>query len=297
MNFFTNEKQTATNNYKRKDKIIMLPVSEITPNPLQPRKCFDEEEITFLAESIRQFGIIQPISVKERKDGPRLNLNNETVFYAPYEIIAGERRWRAARRLGLKKIPCIMYDTDKSGSAMLALVENIQRKELNIFEEAAAISNLLLMTNITQNELAKQLSVSQSGISNKLRLLKLTSDEREQILNASLTERHARALIRIEKEKSRTLLLKQIIDKNLSACETEKLVENFLKGKLPKEKKHSRITRIGVIKDMRFFFNTIDRAIALLDDAGIKAKSEKVEHDDFLEVVIKVAKNTCKNSV
>jgi ParB family chromosome partitioning protein len=293
MNISFGEKQAVDSQYKRKEKIIMLPVSEIAPNPLQPRKSFDEEEITFLAESIRQFGIIQPIAVKERKDGPCLKLNNETIFHAPYEIIAGERRWRAARRLGLKKIPCIMYETDKSGSAMLALVENIQRKELGIFEEAAAISNLLLMTNITQLELAKRLSISQSSISNKLRLLKLTAEEREMITNAALTERHARALIRVDSYQSRIILLNQMIEKNLSASEAEKLVDDFLKGVFP-EKKPRKIRRIGIIKDIRFFFNTIDRAIALLDDAGIKAKSEKVEHDDYLEVVIKVAKNSAK---
>ena len=246
MNLSFGEKQAVDNQYKRKEKIIMLPVSEIAPNPLQPRKNFDEEEITFLAESIRQFGIIQPIAVKERTDGPCLKLNNETIFHAPYEIIAGERRWRAARRLGLKKIPCIMYETDKSGSAMLALVENIQRKELGIFEEAAAISNLLLMTNITQIELAKRLSISQSSISNKLRLLKLTAEERELITNAALTERHARALIRVDSYKLRIALLNRMIERNLSASEAEKLVDDFLKGDIT-DKKPRKIRRIGVI--------------------------------------------------
>ncbi|HOJ47386.1 MAG TPA: ParB/RepB/Spo0J family partition protein [Bacillota bacterium] len=289
------EKKVAFNPYKRKEKIIMLPVSEIAPNPLQPRKKFDEEEITFLAESIRQFGIIHPIAVKARKDGPCLKLNNETVYHAPYEIIAGERRWRAARRLGLKKIPCILYETDKPGSAMLALVENIQRKELGIFEEAAAINNLLLMTNMTQIELAKRLSVSQSSISNKLRLLKLTAEEREMITDASLTERHARALVRVDHYGSRIYLLNRMIDENLSASEAEKLVDDFLNGRLPEikadEKGLRKIRKIGILKDIRFFFNTINRAIALLDDAGIKVKSERIEHDDYLEVVIKVAKN------
>ncbi len=289
MNLSFGDKKVVVNQYKRKEKIVMLPVSEIAPNPLQPRKKFDEAEITFLAESIRQFGIIQPIAVKKRKDGPCLKLNNETVFHAPYEIIAGERRWRAARRLGMKKIPCIIYETDKSGSAMLALVENIQRKELTIFEEAAAINNLLLMTNITQLELAKRLSVSQSSISNKLRLLKLTAEEREMITNASLTERHARALVRVDSYTSRVILLNRMIERNLSASEAEKLVDDFLRNGLT-DKKPQKIRKIGIIKDIRFFFNTIDRAISLLDDAGIKAKCETMEHDDYLEVVIKVAK-------
>lgn len=296
MNLSFGEKKSVENQYKRKEKIVMLPVSEIAPNPSQPRKNFDDEEITFLAESIRQFGIIQPIAVKERESGPCLKLNNETVYHASYEIIAGERRWRAARRLGLKKIPCIIYETDKLGSAMLALIENIQRKELTIFEEAAAINNLLLMTNITQLELAKRLSVSQSSISNKLRLLKLTAEEREMIINASLTERHARALVRVDSYTSRIILLNRMIERNLSASEAEKLVDDFLKDGFA-DKKPQKIRKVGIIKDIRFFFNTIDRAIALLDDAGIKAKSEVVEHDDFLEVVIKVAKNKVSDKV
>lgn len=294
MNIALRDKQTLSGEIKRKDKIIMISVTDIAPNPLQPRKTFDEEEITFLAESIRQFGIIQPIAVKQRENPPCLKLNNETVYYAPYEIIAGERRWRAARRLKMKKIPCILFETDKSGSAMLALVENIQRKELGIFEEAAALHNLLLMTDMTQSELAKRLSVSQSSISNKLRLLKLTAEERALITGAALTERHARALVRVQNIRSRIALTKRVIEKSLSASETEKLINNYLHGDFAKEKTKSKIKRIGVIKDMRFFFNTINRAVALLGDAGIKAKSEKTEYDDYLEVVIKVAKTERK---
>ncbi|PKM62565.1 MAG: hypothetical protein CVU97_04625 [Firmicutes bacterium HGW-Firmicutes-21] len=294
MNLTFGDKKTACGEYKRKDKIMMLEVTDIAPNPLQPRKCFDEEDITFLAESIKQFGIIQPIVVKAREDQPCLHLNNEKLYTATYELIAGERRWRAARRLGMKRIPCMVFETDKSGSAMLALVENIQRKELGIFEEATALQNLLLMTEMTQNDLARRLAVSQSSISNKLRLLKLTSEERSLIINASLSERHARALVRIDNERSRLALVKRIIERSLSATDTEKLIDDFLKGDFAKEKTQSKITRIGVIKDMRFFFNTIDRAVSLLEDAGIKAKSEKVEYDDYLEVIIKVAKSEKK---
>jgi len=294
MNLTFGDKQMLCGEFKRKDKILMLSVSDIAPNPLQPRKSFDEEEITFLAESIKQFGIIQPIAVKSREDAPCLQLNNEKIYAASYEIIAGERRWRAARRLGLKKIPCMVFETDKLGSAMLALVENIQRKELGIFEEATALQNLLLMTEMTQNELARRLAVSQSNISNKLRLLKLSAEERALISSASLTERHARALVRVESERSRIALTKRIIEKNLSALETEKLIDDYLRGDFSKEKPQGKITRIGVIKDIRFFFNTLDRAISLLGDAGIKAKSEKTEYDDYLEIVIKVAKTPKK---
>lgn len=290
MNLTFGEKVMTAGEFKRKDKILMLSVSDITPNPLQPRKNFDEEEITFLAESIKQFGIIQPIAVKPRENIPCLQLNNEKMYTASYEIIAGERRWRAARRIGMKKIPCIVFETDKSGSAMLALVENIQRKELGVFEEATALQNLLLMTEMTQNELAKRLSVSQSSISNKLRLLKLTAEERTLICNSALTERHARALVRIENERTRIIFIKRVIEKNLSAASTEKLIDEFLRGDFIKDEPQGKITRVGVIKDIRFFYNTIDRAIALLGDAGIKAKSEKVEYDDYLEIVIKVAK-------
>jgi ParB family chromosome partitioning protein len=173
---------------------------------------------------------------------------------------------------------------------MLALVENIQRKELGIFEEATALQNLLLMTEMTQNDLAKRLSVSQSSISNKLRLLKLNSEERELIIDSSLSERHARALVRVENERVRRALLKRIIEKSLSASDTEKLIDDCLKGDFSKEKTQKKVTRIGIIKDLRFFYNTVDRALSLLGDAGIKAKSEKTEYDGYYEVVIKIAK-------
>ncbi len=181
---------------------------------------------------------------------------------------------------------------------MLALVENIQRKELEVFEEAVALQNLLLMTEMTQNELAKRLSVSQSNISNKLRLLKLTVEERSLISDASLSERHARALVRIDNERIRMIFLKKIIEKSLSASASEKLINDYIKGEFIKtdltspnvDKPHSKATRVGVIKDIRFFYNTIERAVSLLSDAGIKAKSERVEYDDYFEIVIKVAK-------
>lgn len=297
MNLSFGDKQMLCGEFKHKDKIIMLSVTDIAPNPLQPRKNFDEEQITFLAESIKQFGVIQPIAVKLREGSPCLRLNNERLCAASYEIIAGERRWRAVRRLGMKKIPCILFDTDKSGSAMIALVENIQRKELGIFEEATALQNLLLMTDMTQSELAKRLSVSQANISNKLRILKLSADERSLIISASLTERHARALVRVNYERARLSLLQHIIEKSLSATDSEKLVDEYLKGDFSKEKNKCKATRIGVIKDIRFFYNTIDRAVALLGDAGISAKSIKTEYDDYLEVIIKVAKQKKTSNV
>ena len=294
MNLTLSEKRNVVGDYKRKDKISMLSTSDIAPNPFQPRKCFNEEEITFLSESIKQFGIIQPIAVKVRESIPCLKLNNDKIYSAPYEIIAGERRWRAAQRLGLKRIPCIIFETDKPGSAMLALVENIQRKELSYFEEATALHNLLLMSDLTQSELSKKLSVSQSSISNKLRLLKLTAIERDMITDGNLTERHARALIRIDDERSRIMLIKKIIEKNYSASQTEKFIDDYIKGCFAKSRSETKPTKIGIIKDMRFFYNTINRAIALLADAGINAKCKSSEYNDFYEFVIKVSKTKRK---
>ena len=299
--------------YKRKDKITMLGTFDIAPNPLQPRKHFDEGEIRSLAESIRQFGIIQPITVKPFETMP--------FPYAPstakYEIIAGERRWRAARLLGIAKLPCIIVETDRSGSAMLALIENIQRKDLSFFEEAAALQNLLLMTSMTQQELARRLSMSQSAISNKLRLLKLSENERGLIIENNLCERHARAALRLPDERMRRLLLTVVIERSLSADETERLAEDWLRNGVPvdplpedaserpesapeppeKQEKCPPETgrrRIGVIKDIRFFFNTLDRAVNLLSDAGISAKSVTRETSNGYEIVVTIPKREAR---
>lgn len=274
---------------RKKDKTILLPITDIAPNPLQPRKKFDESELRSLAESLRCYGILQPIVVKRAPPLPF----PRAAPQAAYEIIAGERRWRAAALAGMKKIPCTLLEADRTESAMMALTENLQRSDLSFFEEAVAMQNLLLMSSMTQSELARMLSISQPTLSNKLRLLRLSERERALITENRLSERHARALLRLETERERLDLLIRIIDEGLSASEAERLAEESLAKndtahqiKQPAQKPIRRI----IIRDMRLFFNTIDKAVRLLSDSGFAADWHKTDNGDEYEVTIKVHK-------
>lgn len=178
---------------RRKDrKIRYIAVDEIAPNPMQPRADFNDESLNALSESICRYGFIQPLTVKKRA-ARSLTVNGQTVCGEKYELVSGERRYRAAKRLGLKTVPCIVVTADMKSSALIALTENLQRENLNFFEEAAPCYNVLLLTGATQTLLARQLSISQSAVANKLRLLSLNEEEKRRILAHGLTERHARA--------------------------------------------------------------------------------------------------------
>ena len=272
----------------KKEKTLFIELSEITPNPLQPRRVFDEDELTSLAESIKKYGVIQPIAVKRLVPlPPPMPQTN-----AKYEIIAGERRWRASRLAGLTSIPCRVFDADKQGSAMMALVENIQRSDLSFFEEAIAMQTLLLMTEMPQSELARSLSISQATLSNKLRLLRLSERERLLAIENGFSERHCRALVRIDKERERLPIVCKIISDRLSAPETERLIESYLSNTLPKPKKPRTKTKkpalLGRLRDIKPLYNTLDKAVGMLNSSGYTASWEKCERDDELTVTISV---------
>lgn len=276
-------------NTVKKDKTVLLNVSELTPNPLQPRRVFDRDELQSLASSIKAYGLIQPIAVKRLQPLPEPMPQTD----AKYEIIAGERRWRASQLAGLKQIPCTIFDTDKSGSAIMALIENIQRSDLSFFEEALAMQNLMLMTEMSQGELAHTLSISQSTLSNKLRLLRLSERERLIAVENDFSERHCRALVRIPTEQERLSILNAILRQSLSAPETERLVDEYLKDSAvqPKSKaKKKKALFKGSIGDMKLLYNTLDKAVGLLKNSGYSAKWNKEEKENELTVVIKVAK-------
>ncbi|MEG1743853.1 MAG: ParB/RepB/Spo0J family partition protein, partial [Clostridia bacterium] len=179
---------------KKKEKIFFVPIDELMPNPFQPRGNIDEDALAALASSIEQLGILQPICVTPRCKLPILSINSKKIESPSYNIIAGERRWRAARIAGLKSVPCIILDCVESDMAYMAFAENIFREDLTFFDIAVSLNDMLFMSGITQTDLAKKLAISQSAIANKLRLLKLTPDERTIILKNNLTERHARSL-------------------------------------------------------------------------------------------------------
>ena len=284
---------------KKKSKVVFIPTGEILPNPNQPRSYFDDESLSQLAESIKRFGIIQPITVKRRDRIPRLNINGQTVTAPEFEIIAGERRWRAARMTGLSEVPCIVIDCPKDKSAYIAFTENVFREDLSFFDIAFALQDMLAMTGCTQTELADKLSISQPAIANKLRLLRLLPEERETIIKNRLTEKHARALVRITDENARRRFLNEAIKNPLSSSELEKRINAYLSGDETKKKKpvpeqpnppHFRGKRIGVISDISVFFNSINNAVKMVRDVGVNVERKEIDTGDAIEIVITVPK-------
>ena len=251
-------------------KIYEIAVERIIPNPHQPRILFDDEELCLLAESIKQNGIIQPITL--RRAGNR------------YELISGERRLRAAIKIGMKKIPAVIIDITERNSAVLALVENIQRQNLSFFEEAIAIAKLIDFYGMTQEDAAIKLGKKQSTISNKLRLLRLSPREMNLISEAGLTERHARALLRISDEETRLSLIEKIITMGLNVEKTEKLIEREIKTSKEKENLRRRSVIFG--GEVKLFLNTIDKAIETMQAAGINAEMERKKGEEFIEYKI-----------
>ena len=258
---------------KNENKISDIPIIKIRPNKSQPRKQFDEDELSALSQSIRENGILQPLTVRR-------------ISPTEFELIAGERRLRASALAGLRKVPCIVVKCSDKESAVYALLENLQRSDLGMFEEARGISRLIRRYGITQEEAASKLGKSQSTIANKLRLLRLTYEEQEWIVNAGLSERHARSLLRLNDENTRREALSKIISENLNIKQTESLVSMMLKAcpKTDKAKGNSK----AVIKDIRIFVNTINRAIDTMRLSGIDAKVNKKVTENYIEYTIRI---------
>lgn len=254
-----------------KSKVLQIPVEEIHPNPAQPRRAFDEEELLALSRSIRVNGLLQPISVRRSGLG--------------YELIAGERRLRACKMAGMRTVSCIVNDCTPEISAVLAMTENLQRQNLQIFEEAEGLRRLIEEWHVTQEEAALRLGKSQSALANKLRLLRLTQEERETITRAGLTERHARALLRIGDEGRRKKVLGEIIARRLNVQQTDRLVDGLLN-----EKKKSCRRKIFIVKDVRLFFNTINHAIETMKQSGINAQALRSESEDYIECIVRIPK-------
>lgn len=254
--------------------ITQLPIHLVIPNPNQPRKVFNHDALRELSDSIRQYGILQPITVRRKKDGT-------------YELVAGERRLRAAGLAGLLKVPAIIIDMEDEDSAIVSLMENIQREDLSFMEEAFAYRALLDKCFMTQEELAARLGKSQGAIANKLRLLKLPQSVREIVRDSSLTERHARALLRLTSEETQLYAARRIVDLRLGVKQTDDLVDRLLKnGSDPKSCEKS----IRSIADVRVFFKTIAKAITLMNEKGIEASAKKDETDNYYEYVIRIEK-------
>lgn len=252
-------------------RIIEVRTVDIAPNPNQPRKHFATDELTGLAKSISENGIVQPLTVRRVNDG--------------FELVSGERRLRAAKLAGLKSVPCVVIKADSGRSAVLALIENIQRADLSCFEEAHAVAALLESDEMDREELSIRLGWAQSTIANKLRLLKLTPEEQEMIANNGLTERHARALLKISDTEKR----KQVLVKAAEGGWTVSMTEKYIQGLEREEmKKSSYEKRSVMLKDVRLFFNSVNKALEVMRMAGVEADAKKIRHDDYIEYIIKI---------
>ncbi len=253
------------------ERIEKIKVTKIQPNRNQPRTIFDDDKLMELSESIKQFGIIQPIVVRE--------LDKDV-----YEIIAGERRFRASLMAGLKQVDCIVRGMDEEESAEIAILENIQRENLTAIEEAVAYRKLIDLHGVTQEALATKLGKSQSSIANKLRLLKLTDDVKDAVLKRDITERHARALLKVDDDKQKEVL-DLIVDQEFNV----KQAEDYIKASAEKGKK--KPVAMGLTKDIRIAINTFKQAIKMVEKVGTSTDVVETDHDDFYEFRIRIKKS------
>ncbi len=262
-------------------KLLMLKPESIIPNTAQPRKTFDEYELKLLADSISANGIIQPLAVRKTENGK-------------FEIIAGERRFRAAKVVGLRRIPCVIHTADEQTAAVLSLTENLQRSDLSVFEEARALDRLINYYGISQSEAAIKLGIAQSTLSNKLRLLNLSPEIQMRITKARLTERHARALLRLA-EQDREAVLNYIIANGLTLTQTEHYIEELLNPpeQPPEDIKPLRKQAIG---DVRLFYNSLSKLVTTLQSAGINARTRKTETDKYIEYKVRIKKEPLQSN-
>jgi ParB family chromosome partitioning protein len=261
--------------------VIYLPVDEIIPNPSQPRRTFRDEPLKELAASVAQLGVLNPLSVRMRA--------------GKFELVAGERRLRASKMAGLSEVPCILLDINMEESSLLALVENLQRQDLNFLEEAEGIARLIRTYSLSQEEAARRLGKSQSAVANKLRLLKLPSDVLEGLLEAELSERHGRALLRLPTAEAQRAALNFIIENAMTVAVTDIYIDSLLTGtatlaEIPQYAEKVRGKTLFVLKDVRIFLNTLSRSMEVMKQGGIAADMRRQETDNELILTINIPK-------
>lgn len=255
------------------NKVVLIDIALIKPNRSQPRTNFDLRELESLASSIIENGLLQPLTVRRMENH--------------FELISGERRLRALVIAKATQAPCIIVEVGDEQSAMFALLENLQRADLNYFEEAVAIKCLMDEWGLSQQELGARLGKAQSTIANKLRLLRFNEQTRNFFISSKVTERQARALLRLEDTKALSEAIEAVITKKLNVAQTEKLVESLLThGASPRRVYHP------IVKDVRIFINTITNAVSLMNQSGIKAVSEKKDCGDYIEYIVKIPNAT-----
>jgi ParB family chromosome partitioning protein len=260
------------------DEVKQIPLNQIVPSPYQPRTIFDDDKIDELSQTIKTHGLIQPIVVRVRNE--------------KFEIIAGERRFRAAKKLGMETMPGIIRDFNDSQAASIALIENLQREGLTAIEEAIAYQQLIELHELTQESLAQRLGKGQSTIANKLRLLHLPEEAKQYLMLRKITERHARALLVLDNADLQMKILNEIVEKDLNVKQTEfrvkQVIESLNTGKNQKDKPK----RFSYSKDVRLALNTIRQSVDMVVSSGMNIVTDETDHDDFYEIVIKIPKKT-----
>ncbi len=253
-------------------KVLSLPIDSIIPNPNQPRRRFSSEALQELASSIQELGILQPLSVR--------SVNSR------WELIAGERRLRAAKLAGLTHVPCIVIEVDQERSSLLALVENLQRRDLDFWEEALALADLIHLYDLSQDECARRIGKSQSAIANKLRLLKLSPTTLSLLRDHGFSERHARALLKLPDFTTQDQAARWVVEHDLTVAKTEEYVDSLLSKSTHEKKRRPTF----ILKDVRLFLNSIDRGLSMMRSAGVNAQCGREDTCDAILLTIRIPK-------
>ncbi len=270
--FALSESELAT------DTVLAIDIDKISPNPFQPRREIADDKIDELAQSIKACGLIQPVVVRRAGDG--------------YQLVVGERRFLACRKLGWKKISAAVQTLSDNAMATIALIENLQRENLNFIEEAMGYISLMKNFNFTQEVLAQRLGKSQSTIANKIRLLKLSEPVREKLLENNLSERHARALLRITSEEEQLKTIHEISERGLTVMQAEKRIEKITEAQSSDNK---RKKAKPIIRDMRIVLNTIREAVSMIRSSGLYPDVDETIEEDFIEITIRLTKEMIKS--
>lgn len=254
-------------------RVRYIPINTVRPNPQQPRRVFDEGDLRELADSIRAYGILQPLTVRDRGSF--------------YELVAGERRLRAARIAGLREVPCLVAAVGEEDAALLALIENLQRRDLDYMEEAAAIARLIRRYGLSQQQAAEKLGKSQPAVANKLRLLRLSGAVADCLRQYSLTERHARALLRLSDPERQLAAARHIGQRSLNVAQAEAYIDTLVaRGQTVPPKQRSAY----IIKDVRLFLNSVERGVRLMQSAGVGAEVGRRDTDEEILLTIHIPK-------
>ena len=260
-------------------RVLFLPVDDIFPNPDQPRRVFAQGDLEELARSIQALGLLQPLTVRRTEGG--------------WELVAGERRLRAAKLAGLREVPCLSLQIDSQRSSLLALVENLQRKDLDFWEESLALDKLISTYHLSQEEAARRIGKSQSAVANKLRLLKLPREVLEILRDGGATERHARTLLRLEDAQLQLQAAQTVVKQHLTVAQTEALTETLLLPPPPGQPAR-RPRRTFVVKDVRLFLNTVQRGLTLMRTAGVNAQCQREDGEEEILLTIRIPRSPAR---